>query len=67
MEQFKEFFIKYRGAIIGAIIALIAILLKIHEIIIGFLIVVAGALIGNYVQQNKENVKNNIRKVIDKW
>jgi len=67
MEQFKEFLIKYRGAIIGAIIALIAILLKIHEIIIGFLIVVAGALIGNYVQQNKENVKNNIRKVIDKW
>jgi len=67
MEQFKEFLIKYRGAIIGAIIALIAILLKIHEILIGFLIVAVGALIGNYVQQNKEFVKDKIRKIVDKW
>jgi len=67
MEQFKEFLLRYRGAIIGAIVALIAILFKIHKIIIGFLIVVAGALIGNYVQQNKEFVKDKIRKIVDRW
>jgi len=67
MEKFKDFLIKYRGAIIGAIIALVAILLKIHEILIGFLIVAVGALIGNYVQQNKEFVKDKIRKIVDKW
>ena len=67
MENFKEFLIRYRGAIIGAIIALVAILLKIHEILIGFIIVAAGALIGNYVQLNKEKVKETIRRVVDKW
>ena len=67
MKQKKEFLIRYRGAIIGAIIALVAILLKIHEILIGFIIVAAGALIGNYVQLNKEKVKETIRRVVDKW
>ena len=67
MENVKEFLIRYRGAIIGAIIAIIAILLRIHEILIGFIIVAAGALIGNYVQLNKEKVKDNIRRIVDKW
>lgn len=67
MEQFKNFLIKYRGAIIGGIVAIIAIALKIHEILIGFLIVAAGALAGNYVQQNKESVKDKIRKIVDRW
>ena len=67
MEKLKDFIVKYRGAIIGAIIALIAILLQIHKIIIGFLIIAVGAFFGNYVQQNKEKVKNAIRKIVDKW
>lgn len=67
MEQFKEFFIRYRGAIIGGIIAIIALILKIHQILIGLLIIAAGILAGNYVQQNKEKVKDCIRRVVDKW
>ena len=67
MEKLKDFIVKYRGAIMGAIIALIAILLQIHKIIIGFLIIAVGAFLGNYVQQNKEKVKNAIRKIVDKW
>ena len=67
MEQFKDFLIKYRGAIIGGIIAVVALALRIHEILIGFLIVFAGIFIGNYVQQNKEKVKEAIRKLVDKW
>lgn len=67
MEQFKEFLIKYRGAIAGGIIAIIALILKIHEFLIGCLIIVAGILIGNYVQQNKEKVKETIRRIVDKW
>lgn len=67
MEQFKDFLIKYRGAIAGGIIAIIALILKIHEFLIGCLIIIAGILIGNYVQQNKEKVKDTIRRVVDKW
>lgn len=67
MEKFRDFLAKYKGAIIGAVLALIAIFLRIHEILIGCIIVVAGALFGNYVQQNKEKVKDTIRRVVDKW
>lgn len=67
MEQIKDFIVKYRGAIIGGVIAIIALILKIHEFLIGCLIIISGILIGNYIQQNKENVKEFIRKTVDKW
>ncbi len=67
MENIKEFLIKYRGAIIGGIVAIILLILKIHEILIGFLIIAAGVLAGNYIQQNKEKVKEGIRHLVDRW
>lgn len=67
MEQFKNFIIKYRGAIIGGAIAILALILKIHKILIGCIIIVAGIFIGNYVQQNKDFVKNRIKNIIERW
>ena len=67
MEKFKDFIVKYRGAIIGGIIAIVLLILKIYQILVGCLIIVAGVLIGNYVQQNKENVKDGIRRLVDRW
>jgi len=67
MEGIKEFLIKYRGGIVGAIIAIIALILKIHEFLIGCLIIVAGFFVGNYVQNNKEIVKEKIRMIVDRW
>ena len=66
MEKVKQFLIKYRGAIIGGLIALVALLLKLHKVLIWILIIVAGILIGNYVQNNKEFVKDKIKSYIDK-
>lgn len=66
MENVKDFLIKYRGAIIGAIIAIIALILQIYKFIIGVLIILAGIVIGNYVQHNKEMVKETIKNFIDK-
>lgn len=66
MEEFKNFLINFRGAIIGGIIAIIALLLNLHEILIWILIVVAGIVIGNYVQHNKEFVKDKLKTYIDK-
>ncbi len=63
MEQVKEFFMKY----MGGIIAIIALILQIHKFLIACIIIVAGALAGNYIQQNKETVKNNIKKIVEKW
>ena len=67
MDQFKDFIVKYRGAIIGGIIAAVLLVFNIDEFLIGCLIIVAGIFIGNYVQQNKEKVKDSIRKAVDKW
>lgn len=66
MEDIKNFLIKYRGAIIGGIVALIALLLNLHKVVIFILIIVAGIVIGNYVQNNKEIVKDKLKSYIDK-
>ncbi|MBO4815670.1 MAG: DUF2273 domain-containing protein [Clostridia bacterium] len=66
MEGIKNFLMKYRGAIIGGIIAIIALLLNLHKILIWILIIVAGIVIGNYVQHNKEIVKEKLKYYIDK-
>lgn len=67
MERVKDFLIKYRGGIIGIIIAIIALILKIYQFLIGCLIIFAGFFIGNYVQNNKEIVKEKIRMIVDRW
>ncbi len=66
MEEFKNFLIKYRGAIIGGLIALVALLLNLHKILIWFIIIIAGILLGNYIQHNKEFVKDKLKSYIDK-
>ncbi len=67
MEKFKNFILEYRGAIIGGIIAIVALVLRIHEFLIGCLVIAAGILAGNYVQKNKEIVKEKIRDLVDRW
>ncbi len=66
MEDFKNFLSKYKGAIIGGLIALVALLLNLHKVLVWIIIIVAGILLGNYVQYNKEFVKDKIKSYIDK-
>ena len=66
MEKIKQFLINYRGAIIGGIVAIVALLLNLHKVLIVILIVIAGILLGNYVQHNKEFVKEKLKTYIDK-
>lgn len=67
MEQLKDFLIKYRGAIIGGIIAIITLALQIYKFLIGCIVILVGVLIGNYVQQNKDFVKEKIKNIVEKW
>ena len=67
MEKIKDFLVRYRGAIIGGIIAIVLLILKIHEILIELLIIAAGVVAGNYIQKNKEFVKEGIRHIVDRW
>lgn len=66
MDNVKGFFLKYRGAIIGALIAIVALLLNIYKIIIGIITIFVGMYIGNYIQHNKEIVKIKIKDFIDR-
>lgn len=67
MDKFREFLIEYRGAVIGAIVAIILLLFNVYKFIVGCLIIIAGIVIGNYIQRNKDNVKKALRNLIDRW
>ena len=66
MNGFKEFVSQYRGAIIGIIIAILILITRLHDLILAIVVVVLGAFIGNYVQQNKDDVKTKLKNFIDK-
>ena len=66
MKDFKNILINYRGAIIGGLISFVALLLNLHTFLLWILIIVSGILIGNYVQHNKEFVKDKLKSYIDK-
>ncbi len=66
MDDFKKFINQYKGAIIGIIIAIVLLATKLYDVIIGILLILSGAFVGNYVQQNKDEVKAKLKKFIDK-
>lgn len=57
---------EYRGAIIGAIVAILILFTQFYKLIIGIILIVMGAFLGNYVQRNKFDVKERIKNFIDK-
>lgn len=66
MEDIKNFLSKYKGSIIGVIVAIIILATRLYEVIVGILLILAGAFVGNYIQQNKDEVKDKTKKFIDK-
>ena len=66
MEDIKNFLSKYKGAIIGVIVEIIILATRLYEVIVGILLILAGAFVGNYIQQNKDEVKEKTKKFIDK-
>ncbi len=70
MDNFKQFCDKYAGAIFGFLVGLgLAVLLlctNLYKLIIGIVLIIACVYFGNYIQRNKENVKEKTKKFIDK-
>jgi len=66
MEGFKSFWSQYKGAIIGILIAILILITRLHDLILAIVILALGAIVGNYVQQNKEDVKTKLKKFIDR-
>ena len=66
MDNVKSFFNQYKGAIIGVIIAILILCTRLYKLIIAIVLIYIGAVIGNYIQQNKSDVKENLKKFIDR-
>lgn len=66
MNGFKEFWNNYKGAIIGVVIVALILITRLQDLIVAIVVLVLGALIGNYVQQNKDDVKSKLKNFIDK-
>ncbi|MBR6504835.1 MAG: DUF2273 domain-containing protein [Clostridia bacterium] len=66
MDNLKKFIIEYRGAIIGAFIAILILLTNLYKLIVGIILVIIGVFVGNYVQRNKYDVKEKLKKFIDR-
>ena len=66
MESFKEFLSKYLGAIIGVIVAILILCTRLYELMIGIVLILMGAFVGNYVQKNKDEVKVKLKNFIDR-
>lgn len=66
MNGFKDFWNQYKGAIIGIVIAILILITRLDDLILAIVVLVLGAFIGNYVQQNKEDVKAKLKSFIDK-
>ena len=66
MDEIKNFFSKYRGAIIGIIVAILILCTRLYDLIVAVVLLILGAIVGNYVQQNKYDVKKKLKNFIDR-
>ena len=55
-DDFLGFLRKYKGAVIGGLIAIIIACTGLWKLLIAVAVIIAGFWIGNYVQKNKEKV-----------
>lgn len=66
MDEVKKFLAKYGGAIIGAIIAILILCTHLYDLIIWIVFICLGISIGNYIQNNKFEVKEKLKNFIDR-
>ena len=66
MKDLKDFIHEYRGAIIGGIISVIVLCTGLLNLAISIIVICAGVFLGNYVQQNKYDVKEKLHGFINR-
>ena len=63
----KEFWEKYKGAIIGGLIAIVILASELAETLMALIIIFVSICLGNYVQKNKDEVKEKLKEFIDRF
>ena len=51
MDDFKKFINQYKGAIIGIIIAIVLLATRLYDVIIGILLILAGAKLKKFIDK----------------
>ena len=67
MEGLKNFWNDFKGAIIGVAIAILIIVTNLHQLIVPIILIIFCAIAGNYIQQNKDSVKDKLKNFIDRF
>ena len=67
MEKLGEFLGKYAGIIIGALVGIILIATKLTYWILNLIIIVCFAYLGKYIQENRTELKEKVKKIVEKW
>lgn len=66
MKDLKSFIYEYRGAIIGGILGIIVLCTGLLRLVLGIIVLACGVFLGNYVQQNKYEVKQKLLDLINR-
>lgn len=67
MNALKDFWNSYKGAILGVVVSILIILTNLYKLIVAIILLVLGAFVGNYIQQNKQIVKDRLKNFIDRF
>lgn len=65
-KKFAWYLREFRGAIIGGIVALVLIATGLSYLLINLVIIAVCMVIGYYIQNNKDKVKEVLRNFIDR-
>lgn len=70
MDSFKLFCEKYGGCILGGLIGIVLGIIifctSLYKVLLIIALVITCIWLGNYIQKNKENVKEKTKNFIDK-
>ncbi len=66
MDDFRDFWGRNKGIIIGVAIAVILLITGLQQFVIAIILIFGCGFIGNYIYKNKETVKEKLRGFIDK-
>ena len=66
MKDLKSFIHEYRGAIIGGILAVLVLCTGLWKLAVSIVVIGTGVFLGNYVQQNKYEVKEKLHNLINR-
>jgi len=64
-EKIKNLWSTYKGACIGAIVALLFIWTGLFMALVYLLVIAAGMFVGNYVQLNKDVIKEKYKAFLE--